>query len=170
MTALIAYYTREGENYWNGSIRKLTKGNTERVAEHIQQTVGGELFRIETVDPYPVDYYECCNVAKVEMQQDARPAIKAYAENLDTYDTIFLGFPNWWGVAPMCVHTFLDHYDLAGKRIVPFCTNEGSGMGGSVRLLRKLYPAATIEDGLPIHGAEAEQSQAMVTAWAQSML
>ena len=169
MANLIVYYTREGENYWNGSVRNIAKGNTERVAEFIQEAVGGDLFRIETVDSYPADYYECIDVAKRELQQDARPAIREYVEDLDAYDTIFLGYPNWWGVAPMCVHTFLDHYDLAGKRIVPFCTNEGSGMGSSVRLLRKLYPGATFESGLSIHGAEAAQSKATVAAWAKKM-
>ena len=170
MTPLIAYYTREGENYWDGSIRSLAKGNTERVAEYIHEAVGGELFRIETVEPYPADYYACCDAAKAELQADARPAIRSMPDAADSYDTIFIGYPNWWGVAPMCVHTFLDGIDLAGKRLIPFCTNEGSGMGGSVRLFRKLYPQAQIENGLSIHGAESEQSQATVAAWAKSMI
>lgn len=168
MAHLIAYYSRAGENYWNGSIRSLEKGNTERVAEFVQQAAGGDLFQIHTVEDYPADYYECIDLAKEEMQEGARPAIQDTVDATD-YDTIFLGYPNWWGTCPMCVFTFLDGLDLTGKRIVPFCTNEGSGMGASVRDLKRAYPEATVENGLSIHGAEAAQSHDMVVAWAKKM-
>lgn len=169
MANLIAYYTREGENYWNGSIVALDKGNTERVAEFVQEAVGGDLCRIETVDSYPSDYRACCEVAKRELQEEARPEIRECDVDLGAYDTVFLGYPNWWGVSPMCVLTFLDRFDLSGKRIVPFCTYEGSGMGGSVRLLRKLYPEAKFEDGLAVLGHEAVESRAKVASWAKKM-
>lgn len=168
MANLIAYYSRKGENYWNGSIKDLAKGNTERLAEFVQEAVGGDLFEIETVEDYPADYYECIDVAKQELRDNARPAIKGTVD-ASGYDTIFLGYPIWWGVAPMCVYTFLDGLDLAGKRIVPFSTNEGSGLGGSVRDLKRKYPEAKVEEGLAIHGAEAAQSQATVAAWAKKM-
>lgn len=169
MANLIAYYSRKGENYWNGGVRTISKGNTERVAEFIQEAVGGELFEIETVEDYAADYYECIDQAKKELQENARPAIK---ESVDIagYDTIFLGFPIWWGVAPMCVYTFLDGLDLTGKRIVVFSTNEGSGLGGSVRDLQRRYPQANIEKkALAVHGAEAAESQSTVAAWARKM-
>lgn len=168
MANLIAYFSRTGENYWNGGVRKIEKGNTERVAEFVQQAVGGDLFEIRPAEDYPADYYETIDQAKQELRAKARPAIE---ETIDVsgYDTIFLGYPNWWGTCPMCVFTFLDGQDLKGKRIVPFCTNEGSGMGGSVRDLKRKYPEATIEDGLSIHGAEAADSQPMVSAWAKKM-
>lgn len=169
MANLIAYYSRTGENYWNGGVRNIAKGNTERLAEFIQEAVGGDLFQIETVEDYPADYYECIDVAKRELQEGARPAIKGTVD-VSKYDTIFLGYPIWWGVAPMCVYTFLDGLDLAGKRIVPFSTNEGSGLGGSVGDLARRYPQAKVErQGLAIHGAEAAQSQATVAAWARKM-
>lgn len=167
MACLIAYYSRTGENYWNGNIRNISKGNTERVAEFIQNAVGGDLFQIDTVKPYAKDYYQCIEEAQEELRANARPEIKTYLDSLDAYDTIFIGYPNWWGTCPMCMFTFLEHYDLSGKTIIPFCTNEGSGMGSSERELRKICKGAKVEQGLSIHGAEAEQSEKQVTAWAK---
>ena len=167
MACLIAYYSHTGENYWNGSIRNISKGNTERVAEFIQNAVGGDLFQIDTVKPYAKDYYQCIEEAQKELRANARPEIKTYLDSLDAYDTIFIGYPNWWGTCPMCMFTFLEHYDLSGKTIIPFCTNEGSGMGSSERDLRKICKGANVEQGLSIHGAEAEQSEEQVTAWAK---
>ena len=167
MANLIVYYSRKGENYWAGDIKNLEKGNTERVAEFVQEAVGGDLFEIETVEDYPASYMECIEVAKAELQADERPAIKRYVENMDDYDTIFLGYPNWWGTCPMCVFTFLEHYDLSGKRIVPFCTNEGSGMGGSEKHLKKICPDAKLEKGLSIAGNQAAQAHDKVVNWAK---
>ncbi len=166
---LIAYYSRAGENYFAGSIRSIEKGNTERVAEFIQEEVGGDLLRIDTVEPYAADYYECTRQAKAELNANARPEIKEYVESLAGYDTIFVGYPNWWGTTPMCVLTFLEHYDLAGKRIVPFCTNEGSGMGQSESDLRRSCKGATVERGLSVIGSQAADSQPMVAAWARGL-
>lgn len=167
MANLIVYYSRKGENYWAGSIKNLEKGNTERVAEFVQQAVGGDLFEIETVRDYADDYYACCNEAKAELNENARPEIKRLIDSLDGYDTIFVGYPNWWGTCPMCVFTFLEHYNLAGKRIVPFCTNEGSGMGSSERDLRRACAGATVERGLSVTGNRAAQSQDEVARWAK---
>ncbi|MBP3885758.1 MAG: hypothetical protein J6D54_12605 [Olsenella sp.] len=171
MANLIVYYSRKGENYWAGGVKNLAKGNTERVAEFVQEAVGGDLFEIETVKDYDPDYYRCIEEAKAELREGARPEVKAYLEDkgldMADYDTVFVGYPNWWGVCPMCVLTFLEHYDLAGKRIVPFCTNEGSGMGGSERYLRKACPTATVEKGLSITGNQAEQSRDEAAAWAK---
>lgn len=167
MANLIVYYSRKGQNYWAGSIKNLEKGNTERVAEFVQQAVGGDLFEIERVHDYPEDYYACCDEAKAELNENARPEIKRFIDSLDDYDTIFVGYPNWWGTCPMCVFTFLERYDLAGKRIVPFCTNEGSGMGSSERDLRRVCASATVEKGLSVTGNRAAQSQDEVSRWAK---
>ncbi|MBR4383789.1 MAG: flavodoxin [Selenomonadaceae bacterium] len=167
---LIAYYSRKGQNYVNGMIKNLSKGNTEVVAEMIQNFVGGELFEIDTVKNYPVDYTECTNVAKVEIQQKARPELKNYLASLDGYDKIFLGYPIWWSVPPMAVSTFLEHYDFGGKKIFPFATHEGSGLGGSVSYIKKICPNAEIFDGLAIHGAEAAQSSAQVERWLKNKI
>ncbi len=162
---LIAYYSRKGQNYVNGAIKNLAKGNTEVVAEMIQRLTGGELFEIDTVKDYPVDYTECTNVAKVEIQQKARPELKSYLASLDDYDKIFLGYPIWWSVPPMAVSTFLERYDFSGKKIFPFATHEGSGLGSSVNYIKKICPKAEVMDGLAIHGAEAAQSSAQVERW-----
>ena len=118
MANLIVYYSRKGQNYWNGSIVDLAKGNTERVAEFVQKAVGGDLFEIETVREYSRDYMTCTEEAKAELREHARPELKKYLDSIDQYDTIFVGYPNWWGTMPMCLYTFLEHYDLTGKKIV----------------------------------------------------
>ena len=170
MAILIVYYSRKGQNYWSGSIVDLKKGNTERVAEFIQKAVGGDLFEIETIKEYSKDYMACTEEAKKELREHARPELKRYPESIDQYDTIFVGYPNWWGTMPMCVYTFLERYDLTGKRIVPFCTNEGSGMGGSERELKKICKGATVLAGLAIHGAEAAQNESKVATWARKSI
>ena len=170
MGVLIAYYSRKGENYWAGGVKELAKGNTERVAEFVREAVGGDLFEIQTVKEYAADYYECIDDAKAELQANARPELRGFVEDMDAYDTIFLGYPNWWGTCPMCVLTFLEHYDLGGKRIIPFCTNEGSGMGGSEKTLAKACPDSTIEPGLSVLGHEAADSHDKVVAWAKQFV
>ena len=167
---MIVYYSRTGENYWNGSIKNLEKGNTKTVAEMVADMTGGDLFEVETVKTYPEDYYQCIDEAKAELQRGDRPEVKAYADDLEDYDTIYVGYPNWWGTMPMVMFTFLEHYDLSGKRIIPFCTNEGSGMGGSERDLKKICKGAKVEKGLSIHGAEAAQSRSKVEAWVRKMV
>ena len=142
MANLIIYYSRKGENYWNGSIRNLSKGNTEQVAEFIQEAVGGDLFEVRTVREYNKDYYVCIEEAKQELHAQARPELEEYLESVDKYDTIFVGYPNWWGTCPMAVFSLLERLDLSVKKIVPFCTNEGSGMGSSERDLKKICTGA----------------------------
>ena len=167
MANLIVYYSRKGQNYWNGSIKDLKKGNTEICAEFIQKAVGGDLFEVDTVKPYAADYYECIDEAQRELRANARPSIKGYINDISKYENIFVCYPNWWGTMPMCMFTFLEHYDLTGKKIVPLCTNEGSGMGSSERDLKKICNGATVVNGLSIHGAESLQSETKVAAWAK---
>ena len=167
MANLIVYYSRKGENYWAGGLKTIEKGNTERVAEFIQEAVGGDLFELETVRTYDASYMTCIEEAKEELRAKARPALKALPQSLDAYDTIYLGYPNWWGTCPMCVFTFLESFDFSGKTIVPFCTNEGSGMGKSERDIAKACPGAKVERGLSVAGHQAEQSKARVTSWAK---
>ena len=162
---LMAYYSRRGENYWNGSIKNITKGNTERVAEMIADITGGDLFEIRTVKEYPENYTECTKEAMRELKAKERPELEEYPDSLDEYGTVYLGYPNWWGTMPMAVFTFLEHFDLSGKTVLPFCTNEGSGMGSSESDLKAACPAANVGRGLSIHGAEASQSRAKVEAW-----
>ena len=170
MANLILYYSRKGENYVNGSIQTISKGNTERVAEFIQKAVGGDLFEIEPVREYAASYMTCIKEAQAEQRGNERPAVKTLPENLDGYDTIFIGYPNWWGTMPMFMFTVLDAFDWTGKAIVPFCTNEGSGLGSSERDIKASCPGATVKAGLSIHGGSSAQSEKQVTAWAKKSI
>ena len=170
MANLIVYFSRKGQNYWNGSIKNLNKGNTEIVAEFIQKVAGGDLFEIQTKKQYAEDYYACIEETKKELHTEERPELAKYLDSIDQYDTIFVGYPNWWGTMPMAVFTFLEHYNLAGKTILPFCTNEGSGMGSSERDLKRICASANLKPGLSIHGAEAKDSLSKITTWIKKSL
>ena len=167
---LVVYYSRKGENHMPGGIQVLEKGNTEYAAEFIAKAVGADLFEIDTVKPYAANYRECCMEAVQEAKAKARPAIKGYVEDVSQYDTIFVCFPCWCGTAPMCVFTFLEHYDLTGKRIVPLCTNEGSGMANSEKDLAESCKSAQILPGLSVRGHQAKDSEEMIAAWAKAQL
>ena len=170
MAAIVIYYSRKGENYWAGGIRSLQKGNTEVVAEFVAEATGADLFEVETVEDYPADYYQCTDVAKTELRDQARPAVREMPD-VAAYDTIFLGYPNWWGTMPMCLYTVIEELAatgaLEGRRICPFCTNEGSGLGGSARELKKIAKGATVEQGLSVTGNQAAQSRAAAQRWAK---
>ena len=138
MANLIIYYSRKGENYFNGSIKKLSKGNTEIVAEFIQKAVGGDLFEVETVKTYSEDYYKCTEEAKVEIREKARPELKKYLIDILKYDNIFVCGPCWWGTFPMAVFSQLEKLDWNGKKVMGLMTHEGSGLGASERDLKKV--------------------------------
>ena len=168
--ALVVYYSRKGENFMPGGIQVLEKGNTEYAAEYIAQAVGADLFEIDTVTPYAENYRECCMQAVAEAKSNARPEIKGYVEDMAQYETVFVCFPCWCGTAPMCVFTFLEHYDLTGKKIVPLCTNEGSGLANSVQHLQNSCKGATVTEGLSVKGHQAKDSYDTIAAWAKEQL
>ena len=149
---LVVYYSRTGQNYVSGDMVNLAVGNTAAVAEIIRQKTDADVFEIKTAKPYPADYHETTEVAKKELREQARPEIVGGVDNMAQYDTIILGYPNWWGTMPMAVRTFLDRHDLSGKVILPFCTHEGSGMGRSENDLKSALPTSIIKPGLPIKG------------------
>jgi flavodoxin len=165
MKCLIAYYSRKGNNYASGSIADLPVGNTEVAAKMIQKLTGGETFRIDTVKAYPSDYAKTTEVAQQELRQNARPELTDHVGDMSAYDLVFLGYPNWWGTMPMAVFTFLEEYDFSGKTIVPFCTNEGSGMGHSESDIKKLCPRAKVLSGLPIRGGSVQRAEGDIAAW-----
>ena len=164
---LIIYYSRKGENYWNGSIRSIPKGNTEIVAEFIQKAVGGDLFEIETVQEYSTDYMTCTREAQDELHANARPELKKYLDSIDEYDNVFVCGPCWWGTFPMAVFTQLEKLDWTGKHVLAVMTHEGSGLGSCERDLKKTCAGATFGKGLAIHGADAANSESSVAAWAK---
>lgn len=151
---LIAYFSRTDENY---SVGYIEKGNTEIIAEMIAEQTNGTLFHIETSTPYPSDYNECIALAKKEMNSQARPAIQGDAQ-VEDYDVIFLGYPNWWGNAPMAVYTFIEKHRWQGKTVIPFCTHEGSGLGSTEGKLKKACQGATFLPGLAVLGTVAQRN------------
>lgn len=162
---LVVFYSRADENYVNGMIKKLEVGNTEVAAGIIEKLTDAKMFKIEQMQPYSKDYNECIAQAQAEQKRDARPELKSYPETLEDYDTIYLGFPNYWGTMPMAIFTFLEHFDFSGKRIRPFCTHEGSGWGNSIKDIQRLCPDAKIEKGLAIHGGSVERSERDIERW-----
>lgn len=156
---LVAYFSRTGENYGVGNI---SKGNTEIVAEFIGQYVGGDLFHIEPAVQYPQNYDECVDLAKKEQSAKARPSLASTLESIQNYDVIFLGFPNWWGDMPMPVYTFIEQFDFTGKIVIPFCTHEGSGLGGIPQKIERACKGANVLKGIAIRGSAAQNSQKQV--------
>lgn len=162
---LIAYFSREGNNYVSGKIVNLPIGNTKVVANMIQEMTGGDVFRIDTVKSYPEDYTETTDVTKKELHDNARPELSSHAKNMDSYNVIFLGYPNWWGTMPMPVFTFLEEYNFSDKTIIPFCTHEGSGLGRSEKDIAKFCPKAALLKGLAIHGSNVNAAKKDVANW-----
>ena len=162
---LVAYFSRPGENYVSGAVKHLDVGNAQILAEMIAKESGGDLYRIETVAPYATDYYECIQQAQDEKNANARPALKTPLENADSYDVVFLVYPNWWGTMPMVVYTFLETYGFAGATIYPLCTSEGSGMSGTDKAIARTCPEATVGKGLEVLGSRAPSSESTVAKW-----
>jgi len=167
---LVVYYSRKGENHSPNGIQVLEKGNTEYAAEYIQKALNADIFEIDTVKPYAENYKACCGEAFAEFKAAARPEIKGYVEDISNYDTIFVCFPCWCGTAPMCMFTFLEHYNLAGKTIVPLCTNEGSGLANSEADIAKSCPGAIVKPGLSVRGHKCKDSEEEIAAWAKASL
>lgn len=162
---MVAYFSRPGENYVNGSIRTLAVGNTEVVARMAADVTGGELFRIEPVAAYPEDYTACTEKAQAELRAGARPALRELPSDASHIDTLVLCYPNWWGTMPMAVYTFLEALDLAGTTILPLCTHEGSGLASTERDIARTCPDATVLGGLAVHGADAARARPAVERW-----
>lgn len=166
MAAIIIYFSRADENYFGGQYRYIEVGNTEIVARMIQRATGADMFKIEPLTPYAADYNTCIAEAKKDLRKKARPELVSYPENLDGYDTVYLGYPNYWGTAPMHVFTLLERYDFAGKTIRPFCTHEGSAMGHSEADIQKACPNARVEQGLAIYGSSVNSAEGIIKNWA----
>lgn len=167
---LVLYFSRTGEEYNVGTI---TKGNTEIVAEMIAQKVGGDLFEVKPAKPYPNEYQACTEIAKTELESNARPAFEKNIDNLAQYDTIFIGYPIWWSALPRVMMTFLESNDFSGKKIIPFCTHGGSGLAGTEREIKDACPNSEVLSGLAIVGKTAQNDSAAVEkdveAWLKTL-
>ncbi len=145
-------------------------GNTEYVAGLIQEAIGGDLFCIETVESYPLDHNPLVDQAADEQDENARPQLASHIENLDSYETILLGYPNWWGDMPMPLYSFLEEYDFGGKTIIPFITHGGSRASRTTDMIAKLEPEAQIYgDALVISREDVADSEKTVKDWAKSL-
>ena len=140
-------------------------GNTENVAKSIQTQTNSDLFEIVPKTPYSDDYNTVVDLAQEEQKNNARPEIADVIENIDQYDMIYVGFPNWWGDMPMILYTFFDTYDLSGKTIAPFCTSGGSGLSNTVNEMKEFEPNATVTNGLHIGSAASSNPDDAVSQW-----
>ena len=144
-------------------------GRLRAIADMIQQNTGGDLFSIQTSVVYPTDGGELIDYAAQEQDENARPELTSHIENLDQYDTIFVGYPNWWADLPMAVYSFFDEYDFSGKTIIPFNVHNGSRFSRTIETIQELEPNATvIEDGFTISEQNAEAADD-VASWLQEI-
>ncbi len=140
-------------------------GNTETLAGMIQEVTGGDLFAIETETPYTDDYDAVVDQAKQEQADNIRPALAAQVENMADYNTVFIGYPNWWSDVPMAVLTFLESYDWNGKTVIPFCTSGGGGFGNGIDSIEAATEGATILEGFHVDGSSVDGAADDVATW-----
>ena len=162
---LLAYFSRPGENCWNGNRRNLKVGNTEVLARAISARLDCDMHRIEPADPYPADYDETVERNVQEQDADARPAIANPLASIDEYDTILLASPIWNVRAPMIMTTFAERYDFAGKTVHPITTHAMSGLGTTPEDYARDCRGACIATGLAVRGEQARSADADVDAW-----
>ena len=169
---LVVFFSHTGENY---NVGYIEKGNTHIIAEMIADATGADTFEIVPEKGYPRDSYnECIEIAKKELQQNARPAVKGDVK-VEDYDIIFIGYPQWWGEPPMCVYTFIERHDWNGKTVIPFVTHEGSGMGGTDRKIAEACKGADVAvgKGLAVQGKIAQENRAYaqkrVNSWLEGL-
>lgn len=173
---LIAYFSRVGNTDFDANVDAVSSatlnlingelvGNNKIIADMIVDLTGGDLFLIQTDKTYPSNYRQTTDVAMDEKNADERPELSSHVENMDDYDIVILGYPNWWGTIPQALFTFLEEYDFSGKTIIPFATHEGSGLGSGVSDIKELCPDATVLDGLAVRGSNVTGAQEQVENW-----
>lgn len=145
-------------------------GNTEYVAKVIQDAIGGDLFRIETEADYPLDHEPLVDQASQEQNDNLRPVLKTHIENSEQYDTIILGYPNWWADMPQPLYTFLEQYDFSGKTIIPFVTHGGSGFSGTRNTISELQSGAVVSDNtLSLSRNDVAEAEREIQQWVESL-
>ena len=168
---LVVYFSHTDENY---NVGYIEEGNTHIIAQMISDATGADIWEIAPLKPYPVNYNECIDVAKKELNANDRPAIQGDID-IDEYDVIFLGYPNWWGEPPMCIYTFIEKHNWDGKTVIPFITHEGSGMGGTDKRIANSCKGANVltGKGLAIQGKVAQEhrdvARSNVDSWLKGL-
>lgn len=165
MKSLVIYFSRSGENYMNDGIRNIEVGNTEIVANYIKDITDSDLFKVEPINEYPYNYKECCDLAKLEIDNNSRPKVKNMLENINDYDVIYIGGPIWWSHYPCSLYTVLENLNFNGKIVKPFSTHEGSGLGSIMSDIKRICTGADIKDALAIQGSEAKNSKEKLESW-----
>lgn len=174
---LIAYFTA-AENSGVDAVSSASysevngedKGRMQALAEMIQEETGGDLFSIRTDVVYPADGGELIDYAAQEQDEDARPELTSHIENLDDYDVIFVGYPNWWGDMPQALYSFFDEYDFSGKTIVPFNSHNGSRFSNTISTIEELEPDATvIEDGFTVNERDVPDAASDIADWVSGL-
>ena len=163
--SIIIYFSHTGENYMADGIRNIDKGNTEIVAEMIKDITGGDIFQVETIKEYPYGYYECCDVAKEELNANARPELKQYLDDISKYEVIYLCSPIWWGYMPNAMLSQLERLDFSGKIVKYVITHEGSGIGSCNKNVEEFCKGADIREGLAIRGSNVNSARATIENW-----
>ena len=159
---LVVFFSHAGDNYAVGNIKV---GNTKIVADYISEITGADQFEIVTHKYDGMDYSPLCDLAKEEQQNGELPPFEGEVENIDQYDTVFIGGPVWWSTYPQVMFTFFAKYDLNGKTIIPFTTHEGSGLGRCVDDVKKAYPNATVTGEFSIYGHDVRDGKEQVVNW-----
>ena len=163
---LVVFFSHAGENY---SVGNIEVGNTKVVADYISEMTGADQFEIVADKDYDMPYMQLIEVAKQEANNGELPAMVGKLENVDQYDTVFIGGPVWWGTYPQVMFTFFRDYDLNGKTIIPFTTHEGSGLASCVDDVRKAYPNADVKPGFAIYGHEVRSGRNKVEKWLKGL-
>lgn len=174
---LITYFTvpeADGVDTVAGASRVASEsgvvGNTEFIANEVQKNIGGDLFKIETVQTYPNTHDDLLEFAYNEKNEDARPALISKIENMDDYDVVFVGYPNWNADLPMPLYTFFDEYDFSGKTIIPFVTHGGSSFSATINTIKELEPNAVVEEGLSVSRNNIASAESDVKEWTKTLL
>lgn len=149
----------------------IPPGNVQQLAGWVQEETGGDLFPIQVTEPYSSDWDECLDRANQERRDDARPELEERVENLSDYDTVFLGYPNWWYGVPMPLLTFLEENDLSGKQVYLFCSHGTGGLAGSVEIITEAAPDAESSDNIfDCYEEDASSSREEIQSWVSEVL
>ena len=161
---IVIYCSRNKENYCSGIIKNLEIGNTKKVANLIKDYLHIDSFEINMVEPYSDDYSKCINEAREDKCNKHYPK---YINdiNLENYDVIYLGYPNYWGTCPMVMFSFLKNHDLTNKEIRPFVTHEGGFFGRSLDDIKEIAPNAIIKNGLELLGSKVDLLHNEIIDW-----
>ena len=162
--SLIIYFSRADENYFDGEMKYIDKGNTEVVAQYIRDIIGADTFKVEPLNPYPSNYTDCIEEAKIRTREH-NAHIKYNVPDISQYEVIYIGSPIYWGGMPEELFTALKGLNYSGKIIRPFITHEGSGLSGVPNQLSEICIGAQISSGLAIVGSEVNNSKHKVVEW-----